>query len=184
MWRFVSVATPPEPVTLEQARRQCNLLSAETEFDDKLALLIAAGRRHVEKVCGLYFGSRAVVLTCDAFEDLCRLPVAPVTSIASIAYVDTAGAAQTVAGANYEMTTHDEDGIEPAVVAAYGVSWPATQAGSKITVTLTAGFAETPAPVHHAMLLWIGDAFASRENAAAGGWSTIDSLLCNYRRGV
>lgn len=184
MWRFVSVAAPAEPVTLEQARRQCNLLSAETEFDDKLALLIAASRRHVEKVCGLYFGSRAVVLTCDAFDDLCRLPVAPVTSIASIAYVDTAGAVQTVAGANYEMTAHDEDGIEPAVVAAYGVSWPATQAGSKITVTLTAGFAETPAPVHHAMLLWIGDAFATREPVGAAGWSTIDSLLCNYRRGV
>lgn len=184
MWRFVSVAAPAEPVTLEQARRQCNLLSAETEFDDKLALLIAAARRHVEKVCGLYFGSRAVVLTCDAFEDLCRLPVAPVSAITSIAYVDTAGAPQVVAPANYELVAHDEEGIEPAIVAAYGVSWPATQAGSKITVTLTAGFAETPAPVHHAMLLWIGDAFATREPVGAAGWSTIDSLLCNYRRGV
>mgnify|MGYP000916578637 CR=1 FL=1 len=49
MWRFVSVAAPAEPVTLEQARRQCNLLSAETEFDDKLALLIAAARRHIHR---------------------------------------------------------------------------------------------------------------------------------------
>lgn len=184
MWRFVSVASPAEPVSLAQARQQCNLLADETDFDDKLALLITAARRHVEKVCGLYFGARAVVMTSDTFSDLSRLPVAPVSAVASIGYIDPDGASQVVPAEIYELVRHDEDGIEPAIVPVYGASWPVIQPGSPITLTLTAGFAVAPGDVHHAMLLWIDDAFASREPAPAGVWTTIDSLLCNYRRGV
>lgn len=184
MWRFVSVASPAEPISIEQAREQCNLLADETEFDGKLDLLITTARRHVEKVCGLYFGTRAAVLSSDTFSDFSRLPVAPVTAIASIGYIDPDGASQVVPEESYELVSDGEDGIEPAVIPAYGVSWPAIQPGSQITLTLSAGFVETPEPVHHAMLLWISDAFASREPEPSGAWTTVDSLLCNYRRGV
>jgi len=184
MWRFISVATPAEPVSLEQARRQCNLLADETDFDDKLTLLITVSRQHVEKVCGLYFGTRAVALSCTSFSDLCRVPVAPVSAVASLIYTDTAGAPQTVPDVSYELVNRDEDGTEPAIMPVYGVQWPAIQQGSRIMVTLEAGFAVTPAPVVHAMLLWIDDAFTNREPAPAGTWTTVDSLLCNYRRGV
>lgn len=184
MWRFVSIGSPAEPVSLADARGQCNMLADETEFDDKLTQLIQAGRRHVEKVCGLWFGARAVVLACDSFTDFCRLPVAPVSAVTSIAYVDPAGAAQVVPSASYELVVRDEDGIEPAIVPVYGVQWPAIQPGSQITLTLQAGFVVTPEPVHHAMLLWIDDAFMNREPVPAGAWTTVDSLLCNYRRGV
>ena len=184
MWRFVSVAPPVEPVSIEQARRQCNLLADETDFDDQLALLITAARRHVEKVCGLYFGTRAVVMASDTFSDFSRLPVAPVTAITSVAYIDPDGASQEVPAESYELVSHDEDGIEPAIVPVYGANWPVIRPGSQVTLTFAAGFVATPEPVHHAMLLWIDDAYTSREPAPSATWTTMDSLLCNYRRGV
>lgn len=184
MWRFEFVAASAEPVTIEQARRQCNLLADEAEFDEQLSALISAARQHVEKVCGLYFGARTVTLSTDTFRDFSRLPVAPVGSVISVSYVDPAGADQTVPGADYDLVAYDESGTEPALVPVYGKRWPAIEAGSQITVTMQAGFVETPRPVAHAMLLWIADAFTNREPAAAGGWTTINSLLCNYRRGV
>lgn len=184
MWSIISVATPTEPVTIAEARRQCNMLADECEFDLQLMRLIGAARQHVEKVCGLYFGARAAVLSCDGFSDFCRLPVAPVSSVTSIAYVDTAGSDQTIPNMSYELRGDDELGAEPAIMPVYGTRWPQIRQGSRILVTLNAGFTVAPAPVVHAMLLWIGDAFASRETAAAGAWTNLDSLLCNHRRGV
>lgn len=189
MWRFVSIAAPAEPISLADAQMQCNLLLDETEFDNKLSALIAAARGFVEKMCGIWFGERVATLECDAWQDMCRLPVAPVGVVTSIGYVDPDGGAQTVSGASYEMVWHDEDGIEPAIVPVFGASWPTIQTGSRITLSVTAGFAETPAPVRHAMLMLIAFWFMNRETVNIGNISTnldftVDALLCNYRRGI
>lgn len=179
MWYPPKVVTPPtEPVTVDEAKRQCVVL-----HDDDDALfdgLISAARDYVEKYTGTPLAPQTVEVKCDGFADMARLSVAPVTSVA-IAYLDTAGVQQDLAEADIELRA---DGLEASVVPAYGKQWPAVRMGSRITVTAEVGYETLPASIRHAMLLWIADAYEQRENAALPGWTAFDALLCNYRRGV
>jgi uncharacterized phiE125 gp8 family phage protein len=178
MWYPPKVVTPPtEPLTAEDAKRQCVVL-----HDDDDALfegLIAAARDYVERYTGTPLAPQTVEVKCDRFTDMARLSVAPVVSVA-IAYVDTAGTEQTIADADIDLRA---DGLEASVVPAYGKQWPAVRMGSRITVTAEVGYETLPASIKHAMLLWIADAYEQRENAALPSWTAFDALLCNYRRG-
>lgn len=178
MWYPVApVAPASEPITLAQARLQVRIIDpSDTDHDEALNLYIKAARAYVEAYCGQAFAARDMVANADGFIDMARLPFAPVNSITSIEYVDTAGAAQTLASSVYELRA-DAD----AVVLKYGQAWPPIQLGSRITLTASVG-AVPPDDVAHAMLLFVADSFAGREPAKAGDWSTLDSLLCNHRR--
>ena len=178
MWYPTKVTTPAtEPLSATEAKRQSNVFHSDDDalFDG----FIAAARDHVEKYCTILLGAQTVEVKCDGFCDFARLPIAPVTSITSIVYVDTVGAEQTLADTVYELRNDD---LETAIVLKYGQRWPAIQMGSRITVTAVSGYATLPAAIKHAMLLWIADAYEQRENAAAPGWTAFDALLCNYRR--
>lgn len=178
MWYPPKVTTPPtEPITVEDAKRQCVVLH---EDDDRLFEgLIAAARDYIEKYTGTMLAPQTVEIKCDSFADLARLPIGPVTSVA-VSYLDTAGAEQTLPEERYELRA---DGLEAAIVPAYGAQWPVGRPSSRIKVTAEAGYESLPASIRHAMLLWIAEAYEQRENAAAPGWTALDALLCNYRRG-
>ena len=137
-------------------------------------------RNHVESYCDIRIGAQTIVAKCDSFNDLARLPDAPVTSITSITYVDTDGATQTLATSVYELRA---DGLEAAVVLKFNQSWPAIQPGSRIIVTAVVGYTTAPPAVHHAMLVRIADHFTDHETVASGDFSTFDALLVNHRRG-
>ncbi|MFG1432344.1 hypothetical protein V5F44_11155 [Xanthobacter sp. V2C-8] len=185
MWRFTSVAAPAiEPVSLSDARRQCNLLPDETEFDGQLGALILVARNHIEVTSGLYFGSRAVTVSSGVFSDLARLPVAPVTAVTSLSYTDAGGVEQEIPSRDYVLANHDQHGIEQSITPPPGERWPAAPSGARIILTVQAGFDPTPPDVQHAMLMWIDQAFRTREPTKVDGWTTLDSLLCNYRRGA
>lgn len=187
MWYPATVAAPTtEPVTLAQAKAQCRIEGADTDSDLVLNQLIAAARAHVEAYCGVRFAARDnVALLCDGFEELARLPEAPVASVASISYVDTDGASQTLASSVYELRA---DGIEAAIVLKYNQTWPAIRPGSRITVTGTIGAAPT-ASVFHAMVMLIAHWFENREAVNIGDSVTpmsmaVEALLSNHRRGL
>ena len=181
MWypAAITVAAETEPVTLAEAT--AHLRVDGTADDDLIGALIAAARNHVENYCGLRFASQTIAAKCDSFADLARLPEAPAQSVSSITYVDTAGETQTLATSVYEMRA---DGLEAAIVLKYGQTWPAIQSGSRITVALVVGYVTIPPAVKAAMLLHIGASYEQRENAGAAGWTAMDSLLANYRRGA
>ena len=183
MWYPESVVTAAEaePVTLAQARTQCHLLSTETHFDTLLNQLAADARDAVERRCGIRIATQTVVARCDGFADLVRLPVAPVQSVASIVYVDADGSNQTLDPAAYELRA---DELEAAIVPAFGQSWPAIRPGSRVTVTAVVGFAAVPPSLLQAMLLHVAEAFKTAEPVNVDGWTTIDSRLVNFRRGV
>lgn len=180
MWYPATVAAPAaEPVTSAQAKAQCRIASSDTSFDTEITRLIAAARAHVEAYCGARFAQRAnASMKCDSFADFAKLPEAPVSAVA-ITYVDDAGNTQALSTDVYELRG---DELEVAIVLKYGQAWPSIQPGSRITVTATIGYSAAPEPVLHAMLLWIAESFHMRETTAAAGWSTLDSLLANYRR--
>lgn len=179
MWYPSSVTVAPtEPVTIDQARQQVRGEPGDG-YDADLTRLITVARSHAERYCGVRLGTQTIVAKCDGFEDMARLPEAPVQSVTSITYLDTDGATQTLATSVYELRA---DELETAIVLKYGQSWPPIQPGSRITLTAVVGFA-TPDPAHiHAMLLHIADAFERREPVEIGGMTTFDALLINHRR--
>lgn len=188
MWYPASVVTPPasEPVALEDARTQCNVLASETFFDEKLRGLIAAARAHVEAYCNVRFGTQTILARCDRFADLARLPEAPLQSVTSIAYLDPDGAAQTLSASVYEVRA---DGLEAAIVLKPAQQWPQIQPGSRIAITAVVGHATLPADVGHAMLLLVAHWLAVREAVNVGNIvnvvpHAVDALLCNHRRGA
>lgn len=172
------VAPAVEPVSLAQAKLQCRVTG--TDEDETLDLYIASARAHAEAYCGVAFAERTLAAHCDSFSDLARLPFAPVNSVTSIEYVDPGGSTQTLASSAYELRA---DNLESAVVLKLGQAWPGLQQGSRVTVTASVG-AAPPDEVIHAMLLFIADSFDRREHAKVGDWTSLDSLLCNYRRGA
>lgn len=178
MWYPYKVITPPtEPLTKEEAKRQCNVF-----HDDDDALFdsfVAVARDHVERYCGTPFGTQSIEVNCDSFCDFSKLPFVPLQTVTSIEYVDTAGTAQTLPTSVYEARS---DALDASIIKKYGQVWPPVQAGSRIKVTATVGYSALPPSVRHAMLLWIAEAYEQRESAAAPGMTTFDVLLCNYRR--
>lgn len=182
MWypSTTTVAPTVEPVTLEQAKQQCGITTAETYFDAQLARLIKSARAHAEEYCNARWAEQTLVSECDSFADFARLSEGPVKSVVSITYVDPAGATQTLDEAVYEP---HKDGLEPSVGLKPDQEWPRIKIGSRITLTAIYG-GSAPESVQHAMLVWIEDAYLHRENTQREEWTVFDTLLCNHRRGA
>jgi uncharacterized phiE125 gp8 family phage protein len=193
MWypASVTVAATGAPVSVDEVMLRLRIDA--TDDADDVALMIAGATGYAEKYCNTRFATQTVVVKCDSFSDFSYLPEAPIQSVSGITYIDTDGATQTLATSVYEVRA---DGLEAAIVLKYGQSWPSIQHGSRISVTAVVGYAAVPDAVKNAILLLIGGAYAYREPAdlPAGaratpgamwvaGWSTVDSLLANYRRG-
>jgi uncharacterized phiE125 gp8 family phage protein len=171
--------SPVSGDTVQDVKRQSYI--DHSDDDGQIERLIAAARDHAEHYCGTRLATQTIVVKCDCFADLARLPTAPVQSITSITYLDAEGATATLSTDVYELRA---DGLDAAVVLKYDQTWPAIQQRSRITVTAVVGYADLPPAIKHAMLLWVGGAFENRENAAALSWTAFDSLLCNFRRGA
>ncbi|TIN83107.1 head-tail connector protein [Mesorhizobium sp.] len=174
MWLqpIVTIAATDEPVTLVEAKRQVRVDFADD--DDYLTDLIATARNHAEKYCGVYLAEQTVAVQGEDWCDLAHLPVRPVQTITSLAYVDVTGAPQTLATSVYELRGD-------AIVLKYGQVWPPMRYGSLITLTAVVGFADVDPAVKHAILLRVADLYENRESASDANWTTIDSLLSNHR---
>lgn len=184
MWYspVVTVAAAAEPVSMETARDHLNIESADAAFfDAKVARCVAAARAHAEAYCGVRFAAQTVTMKCDGFDDLAHLPVAPVGSVSSIAYIDTAGASQVLSADVYELRS---EGLDAAIVLKYGQAWPSIRTGSRITVTAVVGYAAPPDDAAAAILLMAATLFREAENVAAIDMGIYDGLLCNHRRGA
>lgn len=180
MWYPAAISDPSaEPITLEEA---CDHLRVDDEGERFIVLrLISVARAFVEDYCAARWAPRTAVLKCDAWEDMARMPEAPIQSVATITYTDTNGATQTLSTDVYELRA---DGLEAAIVAKYGQVFPPIRSGSRITVTVLAGPSAMPLAVKHAMLLYIGYAYENREGGKTAELDAMAALLANYRRGA
>ena len=111
------------------------------------------------------------VLTLPAFPAVIYLPKPPTASVTSIAYIDTAGASQTLSTDIYALDSRQE----PArIVTKFGQVWPATRAQNEnaVTVTFVAGYgasaSSVPEPLRHAVRLLAGMLYENREAVACG----------------
>jgi uncharacterized phiE125 gp8 family phage protein len=190
MWGEVVVSVEPaaEPVPLEQLIQHCR--AAEDGTDDAvLNDAQKAARAHVEAVTGTRLVTQTVEVKAESWNDLAALPIAPIQAVSSIAYVDTDGATQTLAGAVYDARI---EGLAPLVVLKHGQAWPPIQPGSRITLTAVVGYGEPgsqPPSVLHAIRLIVGDFYANRETVQVGSVAgripmagTVEALLANHTR--
>lgn len=179
MWypATITAAAAGEPITLSEVKAYTSIDFADD--DALITLLIKGARAYAEKYCGTRLMTQTVAIECDAFADMGRFPEAPLQSVASIGYVDTDGMEQTLPGSVYAVR---KDGLEPSIVLNYGQAWPTLRAGSRVVVTAVVGYATIPDDIKQALLLYVTDGYANRENGKASDWTSFDSLLCNHRR--
>lgn len=166
-----------EPVSLTEAKTHCKVDGSDS--DGELTAMIATARTLVEEYTGTKLVSQTVVMRCSSFCDLVDLPLAPIVSVSSITYLDSAGASQTLSTDIYEGVLH---GLEPHIRLKINQSWPSVRTASDaITVTAVAGYAALPAPIKSAMLLTISSLYDNRSGGTIPQ-AAMDLLNTNYRR--
>lgn len=157
-----TVAPAGEPITLAEAKTWLRVDG--TDDDVLIATLIEAARAYVETFTGRALITQQWELTLDAFPNGDRyvdgrlreskissipgreiiLPRAPLASVQSVKYYDTAGTLQTFSSASYFTDTRAEPGR---VVLNEDYDWPETQVRpNAIIVAYTVGYG-TPSQV-------------------------------------
>lgn len=135
---ITTVAPIGDPITLAEAKNHLHV--DDTNSDIRITGLIAAATLNAEHVLKRALMTRTYVLRLDAFPagDI-LLPNAPVRSITSIQYVDTAGDTQTWSSTLWASDLYSEPArIRPA----YGEVYPSTREQmNAVTVTYKAGYA-------------------------------------------
>lgn len=120
--------------------------STNTTSDPYLAGLIAAARLWVEDTTRRALITQTWKLYLNAFDNAIEIPRAPLQSVTSITYVDTAGATQTVAASVY---TVDTDSVPGRVLLAPDQLWPTDVDDREkgICITFVAGYGASGASV-------------------------------------
>lgn len=174
------------PVTLAEAKLHCRV-DGDDE-DTLITALISAATSHLDGwsgVLGRCIVSQTWRQDLGAFPDGdIRLPFPDVSAV-TVAYTDTAGATQTLAGSAYHLTA---DAVSSFLTLADGASWPDTSARpDAVHITMTVGFPAVPEAIKAAILLHVGHLYENRE-ASVIGVSVAelplahDALVSPYRR--
>jgi uncharacterized phiE125 gp8 family phage protein len=173
----ITVAEATGPITISDA-----LLHCRSDETTAVTLYLAAAVAHVEKYLGTPLASRTVTIQADDFSDFVRLPLAPVSSISGITYVDTAGSTQTLSSTVYRLIA---SGLEAFIELKPAQVWPSFKTGERITVTAVIGYSSLPFDIRAAILLLTGHFYTNREATAPSTTadlpSGVASLLCNHR---
>jgi uncharacterized phiE125 gp8 family phage protein len=189
-------AADGEPISLDEAK--AHLRVDIDDEDDLIVSCIAAARSHLEGITGRSFVSQTWDYTIDnewpwalnldtrCNEQMIELPRAPLVSVTSITYVDTAGASQTLASNQYVV---DGAGTIGRIYPAYDVSWPSVRSQKRaITVRFVAGYGtavSVPEALKQALLLLIAHFYTQRETVVVGQVTAVpmavDSLVAPYR---
>lgn len=164
----IEVTTAPSvvPVTTAQIRTHVN--QNHTDDDTYLDALVAAATRHVQKYTGLYLITQTLTIRYDEFPSSngqIVLPLAPVSAINSVKYLDQTGTEQTLSA-----TLYDEDlkSLPPRIYPAYAEVWPVAQCiQNAVRIEVVAGYgaagSDCPASLIHAIKLLAGHWYRNRE---------------------
>lgn len=179
-------APAEEPLTIAQAKEHLRVTTADE--DALIASLIIAARGHAESYTHRRFITQTWDWTLDAFPEWCvELPYAPLQSVTSINYIDTAGATQLLAGSSYQADAKTDPGR---LMPAYGSVWPSTRAETfnAVTIRFVCGYglaAAVPREIKAALLLIVGHLFEHREQVSDFQTfevpNTVEHLLSPFR---
>lgn len=133
------------PVTLVEVKDYSDVDG--TEFDDVLNRLIPAATRDAEDATERTFITTTWTMKLDGFPSGGEAIVVlrpPLSSVTSVQYIDADGSTQTWSSSSYDVDTNGEPGR---IALASGQFYPATEAGSidSVTVTFVGGYGATEA---------------------------------------
>lgn len=156
------------PVTLNEARKQCEIGTEQSEHDDYLNTLIAAATGQAEQ----YLHRRMITQTWKLYLEqwpcgsIIKLPFGRLQSVTSIKYKDVDGDETTWDSGEYIVDIQSEPGQ---IVLDYQEAWPTEELypSNPIKIEFVCGYgltgASVPAMIKHAMKLTISDLFENRE---------------------
>jgi uncharacterized phiE125 gp8 family phage protein len=185
--------TPPaiDPVTLEEMKDHSHV-DGSTE-DARIQNFIRTAVERLDGRAGIL--GRCLItqswrLMLGGFPQSIVLPLPPCQAVLQIAYIDPAGAAQTLPAEAYQV--FGLGGDEPAqILPAFGASFPATRRWPEsVSVEFRAGYgdaaAAVPEPLRTAIKLHAAHLYEHREAVAAGSFTEIpqgyDDLIHDYRQ--
>lgn len=176
MWfeTVTTVGPATEPVSLADAKLHCRV--DDTASDDIIADYIEGARSQVETITGTRLVSQTVEMRCSSFYDLDKLPVAPVSSITSVEYVDDNGDTQT-------FTDFEERlfGLRPSLKLNYNANWPSIRDQSLIVVTAVVGYSTIPPVLLDAVRLGISLRNEEREIFDPEYIAAIEAITINHK---
>jgi uncharacterized phiE125 gp8 family phage protein len=185
----LNTAATIEPVSLDEAKRQCGIAEAIGYHDETLTRHIKTAREMVERLTGRQLINATWDLVLDGFPSGAqpiKIPKNPLSSVTSITYLDSDGVSQTWTSSNYRVTTSKE----PATVSlAYQVSYPATRGiEGSVTVRFVAGYGSTmlsvPGGLRDLVLMFVEQLYTGTEipestlRAMAAGYSVGEEFTC------
>lgn len=163
---------------LPLADAKLHLRVTHDEEDSLIEALRDAAVSHVERVSGIALAPGDWRWTLSRFPSRIELPIAPVTAVDGVTYLDADGASQTYTDARL---------VDGAVYPAAGGSWPYAYDG--VTVEFTAGLSDPgEAPeLTAAAKLMLGHLYAHREAVQVGQTPTelplgVQALIDTYRK--
>ena len=179
------IVTQPatEVITRAEAKKQLRLNPADSHEDDLIDSLITTARQTCESLCRRSFINTTWRYTFDNFpggcsrnEDQIFLPVAPLVSITSIKYYDTASVETTLDSTAYFVDTNGEPGR---VAPVYGTIWPVIiSIPNAVQIDFVAGYgalaSDVPEGLKSAIKLLLTHLYKNREPIIIG---TIASKL-------
>lgn len=157
-----TIGPASEPVSLAEARDQCEIGASVTAHDTKLNRYMVSAREQVENDTGYALITQTLTLSFTAFPSgsFFDIPIRPIQSI-SITYYDASNAQQTLDTAVYQL-----DKGRRRVYLKHNQSWPAiTEQHNGIVVTIVAGYgteANVPRLFKQACLLQVAKWWAHR----------------------
>lgn len=187
----LTTAPAAEPLTLAEVKNFCQV-EADVTADDTLllAVLLPAARQACEHLTGRALITQQWRRTLDSFGcGPIELEHAPLASVQSVEYMDSAGAWQTASSTLYTVDTASLPGR---VALAFGQVWPQVQYQiASVRINYTAGYgaagSAVPEGLRHWMLMRIRGMYELRGESVEvmrgqlAKPSFIDGLLDPYR---
>jgi uncharacterized phiE125 gp8 family phage protein len=186
----ILISTPPEsePVTVSELKKHCNIY--HDEDDAYLKGVIMAARNYVENYVRRALITQTIQARFDCFPGhIIELERAPVQSVTSITYTNTAGVPTVLDASAYTVDIYSS----PArIVPASGTTWPSTDddVPSAVVIEYIAGYGTSrenvPDALRHGVLMQAAHFYENREPTVMGGMvskipETVDALIGPYR---
>lgn len=177
----VSTAVTEEPVTSTEAKLHASVDG--TDWDDFFDEKIESARIKVEAKANRALCTRTYTAKMDRFpcQSEFQLPWAPLASVTSIVYLDSAGASQTLATTVYGVDTYSEPGR---IYLKNGQVWPTTlDQPDAITIIWVAGYgAASAVPANYKTAISKLVAYWFKYREMEGEWDNSLDELCNPDR--
>jgi uncharacterized phiE125 gp8 family phage protein len=193
MWTATKLKTAAsvEPVSVAEAKSHMRIESTYTAEDVYIGTLITVARDHIETLTGRKFISQTWNAYYDKWpddRDYLHLPFAPVSSVTSVVYTDSANVAHTWSTDYYDTDLN----TEPCrIVLGYSDDWPTDTLAMRnpIRVEFIAGYGSAgtacPPSLLQAIKFLVADMYESREQLIIGrnvyATKAVDNLTAPFR---